>query len=135
MSQENVEAFKRFADANNRRDVEALLAELDADVEWQSAVLGSLGGEATVHRGHDGVREMLRDLYEAFSEFRVEFSEIRDLGDRVVAIGRWVTRGEESGVETTPPLASVVDFENGKAIRVRSYLDPNEALEAAGLRD
>ena len=134
MSQENVEAFKRFADANNRRDVGALLEELDADVEWQSVVLGSLGGEATVHRGHEGVREMLRDLYEAFSEFRVEFSEIRDLGDRVVGIGRWVTRGEESGVETTPPLASVVDFKNGKAIRVRSYLDPQEALEAAGLR-
>ena len=30
MSGENVEALKRFADANNRRDVEALLAELDA---------------------------------------------------------------------------------------------------------
>jgi ketosteroid isomerase-like protein len=135
MSQENVEAFKRFADANNRRDVEALLAELDADVEWQSAVLGSLGGEATVHRGHDGVREMLRDLYEAFSEFQVSFYDIRDLGDRVVAIGRWITRGGESGVETTPPLASIVDFKNGKAIRVRSYLDPNEALEAAGLRE
>jgi ketosteroid isomerase-like protein len=135
MSHENVEVFKRFADANNRRDVEALLAELDADVEWQSAVLGSLGGEATVHRGHDGVREMLRDLYEAFSEFRVEFSEIRDLGDRVVAIGRWITRGEESGVEVTPPLASVVDFKNGKAIRVRSYLDPEEALVDAAMRD
>jgi ketosteroid isomerase-like protein len=135
MSRENVETFKRFADANNRRDVDAMLAELDAEVEWQSAVLGSLGGEATVHRGHDGVREMLRDLYEAFSEFRVEFSDIRDFGDRVVAIGRWVTRGEESGAETTPPLASVVDFKDGKAIRVRSYLDPKEALEAAGLRE
>jgi ketosteroid isomerase-like protein len=135
MSQENVEAFKRFADANNRRDVEGLLAELDADVEWESAVLRSMGGQATVHRGHDGVREMLRDLYEAFSEFQVSFDEIRDLGDRVVAIGRWITRGEESGVETTPPLASIVDFKNGKAIRVRSYLDPEEALEDAGLRE
>jgi ketosteroid isomerase-like protein len=135
LSQENVEAFKRVADANNRRDVEAMLAELDPDVEWQSAVLGSLGGEATVHRGHEGVREMLRDLYEAFSEFQVEFSDIRDLGDRIVAIGRWVTRGEESGVETTPPLASVMDFKNGKAVRVRSYLDPKEALAAAGRRE
>jgi ketosteroid isomerase-like protein len=135
MSQQNVEAFKRFADGNNRRDVEAMLEELDADVEWHSAILGSLRGEATVHRGHDGVREMLRDLYDAFSEFQVEFSEIRDLGDRIVAIGRWVTRGGESGVETTPPLASVVDFKNGKAIRVRSYLDPKEALAAVGLRE
>jgi hypothetical protein len=41
MSQENVEAFKRFADANNRRDVDALLKELDTDVEWHSAVLRS----------------------------------------------------------------------------------------------
>src|SRR3954452_11116599 len=135
MSQENVESFKRFADANNRRDVEAMLAELDPEVEWQSAVLGSLGGEATLHRGHDGIREMLRDLYEAFSEFRVEFSDVWDLDDRVVAFGRWVTRGEGSGIETTPPLASVVDFRDGKAIRVRSYLDPKDAIEAAGLRE
>jgi hypothetical protein len=33
MSQENVEAFKRFADGNNCRDVDAMLEELDADVE------------------------------------------------------------------------------------------------------
>ena len=135
MSQENVEAFKRFADANNRRDVEGMLDELDADVEWHSAILGSLGGEATVHRGHDGVREMLRDLYEAFSEFEVEFSEIRDLGDRIVAIGRWVTCGEESGVETTQPLAVVADLKNGKTIQGRTYFDPKEALEAVGLRE
>ena len=135
MSKQNVETFKRFADANNRRDVEAMLEELDPDVEWQSAILGSLGGDATVHRGHDGVREVFRDLYEAFSEFQLEFSEIRDLGDRIVAIGRWIARGEESGVETTPPLATVVKFRNGKAIRVRSYLDPKDALEAVGLSE
>jgi hypothetical protein len=56
MSQENLEAFTRFADANNRRDVEAMLEEVDADVEWHSASLGSLRGEAAVYRGHEGVR-------------------------------------------------------------------------------
>jgi ketosteroid isomerase-like protein len=29
----------------------------------------------------------------------------------------------------------VMDFRNGKALRVRSYLDPKEALEASGLPD
>jgi hypothetical protein len=29
----------------------------------------------------------------------------------------------------------VVDGRNGKAIRIRNYLDPKETLEAAGLRE
>jgi hypothetical protein len=32
------------------------------------------------------------------------------------------------------PFAYLADFRGGKAIRVRAYLDPNEALEAAGLQ-
>jgi hypothetical protein len=53
-----------------------------------------------VYRGHEGVPEMFRDFYDVFAEIDVEFSEIRDLGDRVVAIGRIRTRGKESGAET-----------------------------------
>ena len=135
MSQENVDAVARFAEANNRRDVEAMLEALDAGVEWHSAILGSLRGEAAVYRGHEGIRELYKDLYGAFSDFRIEFAEFRDLGDRVVGIGRWVTRGEESGVVSTHPLAVVVDLKNAKAFRVQAYLDPKEALEAAGLRE
>ncbi len=48
MSQENVEAFKRGAEAYNRQDVDALLKELDPEVEWHSALLIPFGGEATV---------------------------------------------------------------------------------------
>jgi hypothetical protein len=76
MSQENVEAFKRFTAAQNRRDFAAMLDELDPEVEWHSAIMGSLSGEATVFRGRDGVREMLRDLYEAFGEFKVEYNKL-----------------------------------------------------------
>jgi hypothetical protein len=54
MSQENVERFKRGIEAYNRRDVEALLQELDPEVEWYPALEVLLGGEATVYRGHDG---------------------------------------------------------------------------------
>ena len=88
-----------------------------------------------MYLGHEGIRELFKDLYEAFSDFRLEFEEFRDLGDRVVAIGRWVTCGEESGVVSTHPLAVVADFKNAKAFRVHAYLDPTEALEAAGLRE
>jgi len=135
MSQENVEDFKRGLDAFNRRDVEALLEQLDPEVEWHPALPVLVGGEATVYRGHEGVREMLRDLYEAFAETHVELSEIRDLGDGLVAIGRTRARGNESGAETESPWAGVTEYKDGRAIRIRTYLDPNEALEAAGLRE
>ncbi len=78
---------------------------------------------------------MLRNLYEAFDEFKVEYPEIRDLGDRLVAFGRWTSRGEASGAETATPVAPVVDFRNGKAIRVWTYFDSQQALEAVGLRE
>jgi hypothetical protein len=65
-----------------------------------------LGGEQTVFRGHDGVREMLRDLNEAFGEIHIEISEIRDLGDRLVAIGRTRAHGKASGAEPRRPWPS-----------------------------
>jgi ketosteroid isomerase-like protein len=135
MSEENVEAFKHGLDAFNRRDVEALLEELDPEVVWYPALPVLVGGEATVYRGHDGVREMLRDLCLAFAETHVELSEIRDLGDRLVAIGRTRARGKESGAETESPWGGIAEHKDGRAIRIRTYLDPKEALEAAGLRE
>jgi ketosteroid isomerase-like protein len=133
MSQENVEAFKRGIDAGNRQDVEGILAELDPEVEWHAA-LPILGGDA-VYRGHDGVREFLPEVWAVLADPRFEFPEIRDLGDQVVGVGHFRGRGKGSGVVTETPFAYVVDFRGGKAIRVRSYLDPKEALDAAGLSE
>jgi ketosteroid isomerase-like protein len=134
MSQENVEAAQRAFDAFNRGDIEAVLQELDPEVEWHSGVLVPFEGEGKIYRGHEGYRDLWRDLHGAFAEFHLQYSEIRDLGDRIVAIGRAHTRGMKSGVETESPICWVVDMKNGKASRVLTYLDPKEALEAAGLR-
>jgi ketosteroid isomerase-like protein len=103
--------------------------------EWHPGIPALLEGKATVYRGHEGVRELWRDLTESFAEIQIEYSEIRDLGDRVLAIGRFRARGKESGAETESPWAYLVQFKNGKAIRIWTYLDPKEALEAAGLSE
>ena len=132
MSQENVEAFKRGVEAYNRRDAEALVEGLDPEVEWHPALLVMLGGETTVYRGHEGVRALLRDIDDTLSDIHVEFSDIRDRGDQVVATGRIRTRGKASGAATEAPLGYVADFRDGKVTRIRTFLDPMEALEAAG---
>ena len=135
MSEENVESFKRGVEACNRRGVEALLEGLDPEVEWHPALEVLLGGDATAYRGHEGVRELLRDTDETLGEIQVVFSKIQDLGDRIVAIGRLRIRGKESGAETESPVALVAELKSGKPIRIRTYLDPNEALQAAGLSE
>ena len=94
-----------------------------------------LGGEGTVYRGHEGVRELYRDMTEAFTEPQAEQLEYRDLGEQVVAIGRLRGRGRESGASTETAIVWLVEFRNGKAVQVHEYLDPAEALEAAGLRE
>ena len=88
-----------------------------------------------MYRGHQAVRKGIRELEEAFSEIQAEQTEIRDLGERVVAIGRLRGRGNESGAITESAIAWIVEFKSGKVIRVREYLDPKKALEAVGLSE
>jgi ketosteroid isomerase-like protein len=104
-------------------------------VEWHPAVGVGLAGEATVLRGREEVRKWFQDLFEAFDDLRFELSESRDLGDELLAFGRVHAHGTQSGVEIDSPLAWLVRAKNGKAIWVQSYLDPKEALEAAGLSE
>ena len=132
MSQENVQSFKRAVEAGNRRDVQAVLDELDPDVEWHPGLPGwpaLLGGEAAVGRGHEG------EVYNAFAELHLEVSDVRDLDDRLFAVGRIYVRGRQSGVEAESSWAYVTECRNGKALVIRTYLDPKEALEAAGLKE
>ena len=135
MSQDNVELVRRAADAFNRGDIDALLEELDPEIEWHPLLQVLFGGEATVYWGHEGTREFQRDLDEAFTELEAEPSEFRDLGEQVIAIGQLRGRGRESGAKTETAIVWLVEFKNGKAVRVREYLDPKEALEAAGLSE
>jgi ketosteroid isomerase-like protein len=107
---------------------------MDPEVEWHPAFTAFLGGETSVYRGHEGVREVVQQFWEVFSEAHFDISEIRDLEDQLVAIGTMQARGAASGAETESPWAYVVRFAHGKAISIRAYTDPAEALRAAGVR-
>ena len=135
MSQENVEIVRRMAEALNHRDVAGIVEEVNPEVEWHPAIQALVGGNATVYRGPGGVREMMRDFYDTFADLQLEVLETRESGDRVVLIGHLRVRGKVSGVDAESPVAYLVSFRNGKVIRVRTYLDPSEALKAVGLRE
>ena len=77
----------------------------------------------------------MREVDEAFDAVQLECLEIRDLGERIVVVGRLRARGKASGAETESAIAWVVDFKAGKVIWMRDYLDPTDALGAAGLSE
>jgi ketosteroid isomerase-like protein len=135
MSEENVEAFRRALEAYNRRDTDAFLEAFDPVAEIHPLTLAMFGRQGTIYRGHEGIREFIRDVDEVLPGIQVEALEIRDLGERIVANGRIHAQGRTSGAEVESPIAWLVELRASKIVRMRDFLDPREALEAAGLSE
>ena len=133
MSEENVELTLRATDAFNRRDVEAAIALWDEEGVWYPAIEILTEGRRT-YRGHAELRQYYRDLAEFAEESHVEWSEVRDLGDRVLTLGQLSMRFA-SGVELDQEGGCLFTWRNGKLLEARPYMSRAEALEAAGLSE
>src|SRR5437763_5509910 len=133
MSQENVEVARRHRDAFNRRDMEAFLEALDRDVEW-IPIMAPL--EGSIYRDHHGVQRWIEELDAYWETFEVRDENLYDLGDRVLILGHWRARGRASGVVLeNQPAAWLYEIKDGKVVRLRTYTDRAEALEASGLSE
>jgi ketosteroid isomerase-like protein len=126
-----VELVRRAFEAFTARDVEALLAVADPDVEFL-APTGSIAGHGTPYRGHDGLREYFEDVSRIWEELEVIPHEFREVGDQVVALGRVYGRGLD-GLLVDSPTGWVWTVENGKIVAGRVYTNRQEALDAVGL--
>jgi ketosteroid isomerase-like protein len=131
MSQENVERFRASIEAMNRRDIESVLQVMDPKIQFEHR-LAALQGSFV---GLDGVRGWFADLIEHFGAWRIYCEDIRDLGDRVLALGIIRATGKESGVETELPFTVVARIKNGLMIHFTDYGDKDQALEAVGLSE
>jgi hypothetical protein len=86
--------------------------------------------------GLDGVGAWLADLAEHYESGRVDYTEIRDLGSRLLGLGTLHVIGLGSGIEIAVPMAVVASVQDGLITRFKDYGgDKDQALEAAGLRE
>jgi ketosteroid isomerase-like protein len=137
MSQENVEivrsVFEAFQAGIERGDPAAAFdtEALVADAEWMP-VPGFAG--PAVYRGREGFVEFMRTWTEDFEDWSIRLERLIDAGnDRVVALlHQWAT-GKGSGVPVELHFALVYELEGGHVVRMRNYVDPAQALQAAGL--
>jgi uncharacterized protein len=134
MSKEHVDAVRRSFDAWNRRDFDAWIELTHPEIEWVSELAAHFEGSGAAFRGRDGMRRYW-DEWHALWDVAIELTDVRDLGETVIAIAQVRARGEVSGVGLEQPIAYVIEFEDGLARRARSYFDTREALEAVGLSE
>jgi hypothetical protein len=72
-------------------------------------------------------------VWETWEQFRFEESEVRDLGDSVLWLGRVKMRGAASHLELDQEFALRFVLREGKAVTVQAYLVWQDALQAVGL--
>jgi ketosteroid isomerase-like protein len=129
MSRENVELTYRAVDAFNRRDLDALRALADEDVEVFSRLAPI---EESRYRGHEGLLRWQQDLYGVFPDWHGELLEVRDFGDFTMGAIRVRGHGGESGVPVDQVIWQVGAWRNGRLVRITSHGSEAEALEAVG---
>jgi ketosteroid isomerase-like protein len=133
MSQQNVEVARKGIEAWNRRDADLWLSYAAAEIEWIPG--GPAAVDRTVYRGREEVASGFAAAWQTWDVFRFEESEVRDLGDAVLWLGRVELRGGASHVELNQEFAAYSVLSDGKLIRIQTCFSWKEALNAAGLRE
>jgi len=130
MPQENVEivrnAFMEFERGN------FWLPEL-FDPNVRIGGMRHAAGESEVV-GLDSMAAAMKDWFESWEQTTLAAEQVMGAGDQVVVIATWRGRGKASGVMTEQRHGQVWTLRDGKVTRAVAYIDPAEALEAAGLR-
>jgi ketosteroid isomerase-like protein len=134
MSQENVALVRQVVQSFNRRDLTAMSQRFDPEIEWQPG--GPAAVERAVFRGRDEVASGFAAAWETWEVFTLRESEVRDLGDSLVWLGRALLRGADaSHVEFDQEFAIHFLVRGEKVVRIRGFREWQVALEAAGLSE
>jgi ketosteroid isomerase-like protein len=133
MSQQNIDTVRKGIEAWNRRDAELWLSYAAPQIEWRPA--GPAAVERSVYRGYDEVAAGFESTWQTWEEFRLEESDVRDLDDSALWLGRAKMRGGTSHIELDEEFAIHFLLHDGKVVRMRAFPTWRDALEAVGLAD
>jgi uncharacterized protein len=117
-----IELVRRSYDAFARDDLDAVLADMDPEIEWHQAQGLPHGG---FYRGVDEVRRNIFDPLdeEWWDEFTADPDEFLDAGSEVVVLGCYRGLAKETGKRLDVPFVHVWTVKDGRAVRFRQFLD------------
>ena len=119
-------------DVLDQETQDALLSLWDEDVEFEE---DPRFPEAGTYRGRAAVGAYFDSFKASFEKFEFVVEDILDAGDDRLLMLVWeYVRGLGSGVDTEMRSGWILWIRDGKVVRVRAYIDREEALPAAGLQ-
>lgn len=131
MSEENVEIMRMLFERFNRSGVqpEELWHPDGVLVNFRESPIPG------PYQGHDGLRRWREDLFEVVKEGRFDVESLIDADEAkaVVAKVRLRGRARHTDIEVDLPFSITAWIRGGRISRTESYIDHDEALEAAGL--
>jgi ketosteroid isomerase-like protein len=92
---------------------------------------------ASRYKGRDAVLGCFRAYTEALGreeDFTITVERLFDAGERHVPFVRFQSRASTSGIPHEHLWGYVVEGRDGRIVYFRAYYEPDEALEAVGLR-
>lgn len=112
--------------AINARDRAAIRALTGPDIVFATTV--------EAFRGPEALLDWMDDGDEAFDDFSVDLLDLEELGDHVVVLMRQRGRGKASGAEVDDHITHVWTLRGGRATRLQSFADHDDAVRYARQR-
>jgi ketosteroid isomerase-like protein len=130
MSQEHVALLRRINDGMNWGEINEMdfRSFFHPDVEFLPLRTATEGA----YHGIAGIERWVADTEETFETFEPHY-EYLDLGERVLAWGTIHVRARQSGIDTDIPVGAVVEFRDGKIVRLQAFNSKKNALKAVGM--
>jgi len=127
----DAEVVRASFDAHRTGGIEASLPFYSSNCVWDA---GSDWLEERIYHGHDGLRRVDSVFRENFEDYSLALREIRDLGERILALYEATGRIKGSDLPIRQPIGIVFSgFDNERIGEVRSFFSWKEALKAVGL--
>jgi ketosteroid isomerase-like protein len=134
MSQENVEILRRAVLAFDRGAEDEWIAAWDPNAELYDFT--ELPDVPQPYRGHEGVRQWATNVRSVLGDFRMNPRAFTRIDDDAVLMDVEVRGvGERSGVPVGMTVHVLAWIQGDKIALTRAFLDRDQALEAAGLRE
>jgi ketosteroid isomerase-like protein len=130
MSKPNVELIREMLDAFVRGDYEAALDAFDPEVEGDFTHMP----DGRMTSGREELRQEVARWQGTWEDLTTEIEGIEARGGNVVLLVRQSGTGKGSGAPMEMRYGQVFWIEDGRIVRMKTYLDRTAAFEEAGTK-